>query len=111
MPSETRQIIFTNDEVVAAIQQLYLRSHQSFPPGRVWDIAISEENGCRVECDVIDNNRVRERVTVSGEKLAAALILFCITRKVPIPVAAQKTLGVINNHLALRVVLGEPVGS
>jgi len=48
---------------------------------------------------------------VAGAKLAAALILFCITRKVPLPANAQKALSVVNNHLALRVTLGEPVES
>ena len=109
MPSEMRQIIFTNDEVVAAIQQLYQRSHQAFPKGRIWDIAISEDHGCQVDCDVIDQKNFRERVTVSGEKLAAALILFCITRKVPIPAAAKKTLTIVNKQLALQVLLGEAV--
>jgi len=111
MPSETRQIIFSHDEVVAAIQQLYQRSHQVFPKGRIWDIAISEENGCQVDCDIVDSHNVRDRVTVAGAKLAAALILFCITRKVPLPANAQKALSVVNNHLALRVTLGEPVES
>jgi hypothetical protein len=111
MPSETRQIIFTNEEVVAAIQLLYQRSHQSFPKGRIWDIAVSEDNGCQVDCDVIDTNNVRERVTVAGAKLAAALILFCITRKVPLPAASKKALSVVNNHLALCVTLGEAVES
>ena len=108
MPSETRQIIFSSEEIVAAIQQLYVRSHQAFPRGRVWDVTVSEENGCQVDCDIIDTNNMRDRVTVAGAKLAAALILFCITRKVPIPAAAKKSLAVINNHLALCVTLGAP---
>lgn len=111
MPSETRQIIFSNDEVVAAIQQLYLRFHQAFPKGSIWDVTISEDHGCQVDCDIMDSNNFRERVTVNGEKLAAALILFCITRKVPLPAAAPKTLSIVNKHLALRVVLGEAVES
>lgn len=109
MPSELRKIVFANDEVLAAIQLLFQRSRQSFPQGRVWDITISEENGCQVDFDIIDAHNIRERVTVAGAKLAAALILFCMNRKVPIPAAAQKTLAVMNHHLALCVTLGEPV--
>jgi len=109
MPSELRQIIFTNEELVAAIQLLYQRSRQAFPRGRVWDITVSEDNGCQVDCDVVDTKNFRDRVTVSGEKLAAALILYCMTHKVPIPAAARKTLNIVNKQLALRVTIGEPV--
>jgi hypothetical protein len=107
MPSESRQIVFANDEVLAAIQLFFQRSRQSFPPGRVWDVTITEVNGCQVDFDIIDANNIRERVTVAGARLAAALILFCMNRKVPIPAAAQKTLAVLNHHLALCVSLGE----
>jgi hypothetical protein len=109
MPSETRQIVFSTEELVAAVQLLYQRSHQLFPKGRIWDVAVSLENGCQVDLDIIDISNKRERVTVSGAKLAAALILFCIARKVPIPAAAQKSLAVLNNRLALCVTLGETV--
>jgi len=106
MPIEKRQIVFTEDEIVVAIQQLYQKSNQSFPQGRIERVVIQVENGCSVACDIMDDNNYRDHVSVAGEKLAAALILFCKTRKIPIPAPARKKLGVANNQLALWITLG-----
>ena len=111
MPSELRQIIFSNDEAVTAIQQLYQRSNRSFPAGHIARVTVSAASGCQVDCDVVDDNNMRDRVTVGGEKLAAALLLYCMTRKIPVPAAAAKTLDVVNGQLALCISLPESVES
>ncbi len=105
MPAEKRQVIFANDEVLAAVRQLYLRANQSFPNGAIEDVTIGEEGGCRFACNVVTNNSFRERVTVGEEKLAAALILYCKSRHIPIPTAAQKSLIVVDGELALNITL------
>jgi len=110
MPSETRQLVFANGEVLAAIQQLYQRANKHFPEGRVENIMIGEQNGCQFDCDVVDKIDFRERLVVGGEKLAAALILFCMSRKIPMPAAAHKRLSVVRGQLALNIVLPDTGG-
>jgi hypothetical protein len=107
MPSELRQIIFTSDEAMAALRQFYQRSNQAFPKGRIENVGVSAANGCQLDCDVVDSNEIRDHVTVASEKLAAALLLYCKTRKIPVPVAARKTMNVVNGQLALCIALGE----
>ena len=105
MATEERRILFTELEVVAAIQALYQRSKQVFPPGNVWNVAISEDNGCQIDCDIVDAKGRRDRVTVEGERLAAALILHCMQHKIPLPAKAQKSLSIVHGQLALNVIL------
>jgi hypothetical protein len=105
MATEERRIIFTDEEVVAAIKALYHRAKEVFPPGNVWNVAISEDNGCQIDCDVINAQARRDRVTVAGERLAAALILHCIQHKIPLPAKAQKALSVVHGKLALNITL------
>lgn len=97
--------MFSNDEALAALQQLYQRSNQAFPKGRIENVTIGAANGCQLDCDVLDSNHVRDHLAVAGEKLAAALLLYCMTRKIPIPAAARKTLSVVNGQLALCITL------
>jgi hypothetical protein len=111
MPSELRQIIFSSDETVAAIRQLFQRSNRAFPEGHIAQVTVSPASGCQVDCEIEDDNKMRDRVTVAGEKLAAALLLYCMTRKIPVPAAAAKTLSVVNGHLALCISLHEKVES
>jgi hypothetical protein len=103
MPSEQRQIIFTNDEAMASLQQFYQRSSQAFPKGRIENVGVSAANGCQIDCDVVDAGHVRDHVSIAGEKLAAALLLYCMTRKIPVPAAARKTLSIVNGQLALCI--------
>lgn len=105
MATEERRIIFTDAEVVAAVQALYQRAKQAFPPGNVWNVTISEDNGCQVDCDVVDAKGRRDRVTVAGERLAAALILYCIQHKVPLPAKATKALVIVQGQLALQIMI------
>ena len=105
MATEERRIIFTDAEVVAAVQALYQRAKQAFPPGNVWNVSISEDNGCQVDCDVVDAKGHRDRVTVAGERLAAALILFCMQHKIPLPARAQKGLVIMQGQLALHILI------
>lgn len=111
MPSELRQIIFSSDETVAAIRQLYQRSNRAFPAGHIAEVTISPAAGCQVDCDIEDEKNIHDRVTIAGEKLAAALLLYCMTRKIPVPVAAAKTLSIVNGQLALCITLPEKVES
>ena len=108
MPTEERRIIFTNEEVVGAIQALYHRAKEVFPPGNIWNVAISEDNGCQIDCDVVDGKGRRDRVTLAGERLAAALILHCILNKIPLPAKAQKALTLVHGKLALNITLPSP---
>jgi hypothetical protein len=108
MPTEERRIIFTNEEVVGAVQALYHRAKEVFPPGNVWNIAISEDNGCQIDCDVVDGKGRRDRITLAGERLAAALILHCILHKIPLPAKAQQSLTIVHGNLALNIILPSP---
>jgi hypothetical protein len=105
MTTEERRIIFSDEEVVGAVKALYHRAKETFPPGNVWNVAISEDNGCQIDCDVVDAKGRRDRVTVAGERLAAALILHCIMHKVPLPAKAQKALTIVQGKLALNITL------
>jgi len=108
MPTEERRILFSDEEVVTAVKALYQRAKESFPPGNVWNVAISEDNGCQIDCDVVDAKGRRDRVSVAGERLAAALILHCITHKIPLPAKAQKALVIVQGKLALSITLPSP---
>lgn len=103
MPFEKREIIFSNDEVLAAIRQFYARSNQSFPAGTINNISVTRANDAEYQFafDVTSGHNYRERLAIGGEKLGAALLLYCISRHIPIPAAAQKRMALADGQLAL----------
>lgn len=105
MPFEKREIIFSNDEVLAAVRQFYQRLNQPFPAGSVTDIAVTrtDEAEYQFACDVTASNGYRDRLTIGGERLGAALLLYCISRHIPIPAGARKRMRLANGQLSLSL--------
>ena len=102
MPLDTRRILFSEEEVIVAIRQFYDRKGKSFPIGIVENTTIIEKPECTFQCDIVrDNNQ--EQVVVAGAALAAALIAYCISRRIPLPAKADKTLAISQGQLVLAI--------
>jgi hypothetical protein len=115
MPSEIRHIIFRPGEIIQAIKEYYRRRGQALPRGTVLS--------CNPECyaateavrlrlviapDIIDRpaslkpiQPAEQVVLVETPDLAAALILYCRDRGIPLPYKATKSLQVIDERLCL----------
>lgn len=52
--------------------------------------------------------RRQSALEIAGEKLLAALILFCHSKKIPLPARGAKALCVLNGRLAVLVQLPLP---
>jgi len=102
MPAEVRYVIFHISEAVVAINEYWIRRKMPLPMGAVKPSL--NPNGLasiilKVSApDVL--NSVTE-LTVESNELAAALILFCRSRKIPLPASADKSLTVVGQHLGL----------
>jgi hypothetical protein len=52
---------------------------------------------------ITDDEGIKHEVKVADPEVASALVGFCLGRRVPLPVDADKFLQVINDHLALMI--------
>jgi hypothetical protein len=103
MPLDLRRIAFSQQEILAAIQQFHMRTNRPFPTGNVENASVEMvETQCAFSCDVVRNG-YREQVRLAGEALAAALIFYCISRKIPVPAKATKRLEITDGKLALVI--------
>jgi len=114
MPTEIRHILFRATEVVVAVAEYSRRIRQPLPPGSVvkWSMQADEEGGSvrftlTIDDESGDSRRdggvVRHDVTIEGPALAAALILYCRDRRIPLPSGAEKALQRFGDLLALVV--------
>jgi len=115
MPSEIRHILFQPPEVVVAIGAYFRRLGRAVPPGVVTHCGperINHESPVRFRM-TLENDRSlagnlvphgladAQRILVDGADLAAALILYCRSHKIPLPANATKSLEVFGGQLCL----------
>jgi hypothetical protein len=109
MPTEMRHIVFTPNEVLRSITQYKHRRREPLPAGTISNLKIEERPDVHVVIFITDDNkRNTEEVMFQGAELAAALVMYCIERKIPLPAArAKKTLRVFDKQLGLEVAIGD----
>lgn len=93
MTVEIRYIAFTPNEVVRAVADYRRRRGKPLPVGPVTGLDVYASPAIEVSLKIAHPERGDERtVAVRAEQLAAALVLYCISSRIPVPARAQKTL-------------------
>jgi hypothetical protein len=104
VPLEYRQIVFASTEVLMAIREHRKRMRNPLPPGSIARFEISGAPSVGAEVEIADDKTgTREVTRIEGEALAAALILYCIDHKIPMPVDATKRILLSEKGLTLSI--------
>jgi hypothetical protein len=108
MPVEIRRISFSEGEVIDAIGHFAKATRHPMPPGKITACEINSKVGLAVTVTV---NHMADgsshAVRFDSASVAAALIRYCIEKKIPIPKAAEKSVEALSNGLALILQLGK----
>lgn len=104
MPTETRQLIFSDEELIAA-----LTSHNRMAVDKLFI-------GRIVSCEMQPGDQLRVRLTIRHETMnndydmtfgtdviGAALIRYCLEINIPLPRRAQKRFGMVDGHAAISM--------
>ncbi len=103
MPQEIRHLLFAASEVVRAVVEYHKRSGSALPAGDVTDFqAYHEATGVHARFN-IGRTDWQQTVTVAPGQLAAALILYCKYRSIPLPADAAKVLHVVDGSIAMEL--------
>ena len=102
MPTEFRRIVFNNLELHEA-----LRGHPDpkaqLPGGRLLTIRFEDEGRNQLAIEFHDPLRGQppETVTLATPFVAAALLRYCIAKRIPVQRSAQKSLSISGDNIAL----------
>jgi hypothetical protein len=110
MPSEVRQLLFRSREIIVAITEYFHRRGLALPIGTATRVTIVEGQPVQAILDIATDPGDTVEVEVNAEMLAAALILYCINRKIPLPADADKRLQRLHEDSVALVVVkrGKP---
>jgi hypothetical protein len=116
MPSETRQIVFRIPEVAQAVTEWHRRMRTPLPAGTIVRCTAESDgpgDAPRVRMvialddpETIHLGGSHREVVIEGPALAAALILHCRDRRIPLPTNAKKSLRRVGGQVGLVVTSG-----
>ncbi len=93
MPEEIRKILFSEEEVQAAVVDYCLRSKIRLPNKNIDELEVRADPEAMVVLKYVDiGSEEATEVELSRDQVAAALIRYCSNIKVPLPHSAQKVL-------------------
>ena len=115
MPTELRHLLFRPAEVVQAVKEYRRRMGHSLPSGTIVSCGPECESSGEIlrfrltlEPDA-DAGKThpkrgeggRQEMVIQGPALAAALILYCRDRQIPLAASASKSLQLFGNQVCL----------
>jgi hypothetical protein len=103
MPSEIRHILFEPSEVIRAVEGYHLRAGRPLPGPILKCEPEADDQGVRFRVFLdVDDEEIRSRPVMLDETaMAAALILACRDRRIPLPARALKSIGIFGNQIGL----------
>ena len=107
MPTEMRRIVFSNDELLNAINFFNSPNIPKLSDGKIASASVDKDDNTNIILKFISYNRDEERnIAISISILAAILISFCIKYKIPMSKKAGKTLKIIGDNVSLELFFG-----
>lgn len=105
MPSEFRHIVFTDEEVAAAVADARRRAGSPLPTSRIGSMRILQTaSGVGVLlCMQPHADSIAVNMAVGTDELRQSLISFCLNRMIPLPVRSLKTVELFGGQVALTV--------
>ena len=99
MTAELRYIFFSSAEFTRALRDLAQRCKEDVPTRDIAGVQGIDDKTGAVTIEFAPEGTE----TLAADKVAAALILFCRLRKIPLPAEGQKSLTVSQNRIVLVI--------
>ena len=102
MPTEFRRIVFSHAELREALASYRNEEQVTLPAGQLRRVRFADESHSRLSLGMYDPLADKMvDVEIGAAFAAAALLRYCIARRIPIQRSAQKALALAGESLAL----------
>ncbi len=106
MPNEQRDIVFSENEVKIALMQFSARKGLVFKTENIQDFVINKNGEIAIAMKVFDAKENKTgTVKFNYQEIAAALMAYCMTLKVPLPKSGKKSVTIKDGDMVLNISL------
>ena len=107
MPSEFRQLRFSNNELIEALYEHNRVAQIKLPKGIVVSCTPVAEAKVAVRLELVDQaSGETQRASLAPELVAAALLRYCIKQRIPMPRDAAKSIQIHGDEVSLNMRIG-----
>jgi len=104
VPNEMRKIVFTAEELQAALVNYALRTNKKLPNATIDNILVEEKEGVTATIVYMrDGTEEAKSVEFTPNDVAASIILYCNTRQIPLPREAKKVVVPIEDSVGMII--------
>ena len=104
MPNEMRKIVFTAEELQAALVNYALRTNKKLPNATIDNILVEGKEGVTATLVYMrDGTEEAKSVEFTPNDVAASIILYCNTRQIPLPREAKKVVVPIEDSVGMII--------
>ncbi len=98
-------MVFSEQEVMAAVVERRKKLRETLTDGPVQRISYQSDKGVSITLHGINAQGEENAIVIQDTEVSAALVNFCMSRKIPMPVDSDKHLQVINDGLTLMITM------
>jgi hypothetical protein len=100
---ELRCIVLNHQEVAEAIVERWRRLGESLSESEVFGVSYDAEAEFKVVLYLEQKDGSHGQAVVVEEETIAAVIAFCVARKIPLPADSEKFIYLVNGNLTLMI--------
>ena len=103
MPTETRVLCFNKIELFEALRDYCSHTGRRLPPDAAERLVLTQDSEVRV---TLNSPGEESAIKFTENEVGAALVMFCIRKRIPIAKRATKSLEITGETISLHLKIG-----
>lgn len=104
---EFRCIVFSDQEAISAIIERRQKQREQLPVGTIQGLTFKAEAGMGFTLQTIDDYGKKTPVEIAVPEMAAALVSYCLGRRIPMPAGAKKAIEIMGSDITLVMTIAD----
>ena len=108
---EFRCIVFSDQEAISAVIERRQKQREQLPVGTILGLSHTGRNaasgGVGFTLQTVDDYGKKTPGEITMAEMAAALVNYCLGRRIPMPASAKKGIEVMGNDITLVMTIAE----
>ncbi len=104
---EFRCIVFSDQEAISAVIERRQKQREQLPVGTIAGLTYNIQGAPGFTLQTIDDYGKKTPVEIAIPEMAAALVNYCLGRRIPMPAGAKKAIEIMGTDITLVMTIAE----
>ncbi len=104
---EFRCIVFSDHEATSAVIERRQKQREPLPVGTILGLSHNDDGTDSFTLITVDDYGKKTPVNIAMAEMAAALVSYCLDRRIPMPANAKKSIDIMGSDITLVMTIAE----